>query len=75
MSAALSTIATAALPPPPDPDRAGERAFGAGRFAGFLRRIINCGKGLAIAVRLRAHRPDFPRFTLPFGTNYLPHIP
>ena len=71
MSAALTTTAPS---PRPDPDRAGERAFGAGRFAGFLRRIINCGKGLAIAVRLRAHRPDFPRYAKPFGTNYLPFI-
>lgn len=74
MSAALSTIATAALPPPPDPDRAGDRAFGAGRFAALLRRVFNCGKELLIAVRLRAHRPDFPRFAMPFGTTYLPHI-
>jgi hypothetical protein len=74
MSAALSTIATAALPPPPDPDRAGERAFGAGRFAGLLRRVFNCGKELLVAVRLRAHRPDFPRYAMPFGTNYLPYI-
>ena len=74
MSAALSTIATAALPPPPDPDRAGERAFGAGRLAGLLRRVFNCGKELLVAVRLRAHRPDFPRYAKPFGTNYLPFI-
>jgi hypothetical protein len=58
----------------PDPDRADERESGARRFAGFLRRVINCGKQLVIAVRLRAHRPDFPRYTRPFGTNYLPHI-
>ena len=58
----------------PDPDQADERVSPAVRFAGFLRRVINCGKQLVIAVRLRAHRPDFPRFTRPFGTNYLPHI-
>jgi len=58
----------------PDPDRADERMSPTVRFAGFLRRIINCGKQLVIAVRLRAHRPDFPRFARPFGTTYLPHI-
>ena len=58
----------------PNPDRAEEPVSGARRFAGFLRRVIDCGKQLVIAVRLRAHRPDFPRFTRPFGTNYLPHI-
>jgi hypothetical protein len=55
MSAAL------AIPAPglqPDPDRAGERAFGTGRFVGLLRRVIKCGKDLLIAVRLRAYRPS-----------------
>ncbi len=71
MSAAL---ASAAPIPQPDPDRAGEHAYGPGRFAGFLRKLIDCGKQLCIAVRLRGQKPDFPRFTKPFGTTYLPHI-
>jgi hypothetical protein len=71
MSAAFTT---AAPPPPPDPDRAGARAFGAGRFAGLLRQVFNCGKELLVAVRLRAHRPEFSFFAKPFGTTYLPHI-
>src|ERR1700733_12075966 len=71
MSAAL------ALPrptPPPGPDRPWGNMTPVVRFAIFLRKIINCGKELCIAVRLRAHRPDFPRFAKPFGIPYLPHI-
>jgi hypothetical protein len=71
----MSTVFSSPTPAPqPDPDRTEEPASGARRFAGFLRRVINCGKQLVIAVRLRAHRPDFPRFARPFSTNYLPHI-
>jgi hypothetical protein len=44
------------------------------RFAIFLRKVINCGKQLGVAMRLRAQGPDFPRFTKPFGTTCLPHI-
>jgi hypothetical protein len=71
MSAAL---ATAEPTLPPDPDRAARPAYGPGRFAGLLRSVIEFGKKLGVAVRLRAQRPDFPRFTIPFGTNWLPDI-
>jgi hypothetical protein len=71
VSAALTIPAPT---PQPDPARANKRASGAVRFANFLRSVINCGKELLIAVRQRAHRPDFPRFAKPFGTTYLPHI-
>lgn len=71
MSAASDTAAPA---PSPDPDRAAGPAYTPGRFAGFLREIMDYGRHLSVAVRLRAQRADFPRFTLPFGTSYLPDI-
>ncbi|HEY1934067.1 MAG TPA: hypothetical protein VGG99_18820 [Acetobacteraceae bacterium] len=43
-------------------------------MAGFLRSVADFGKNLGVAVRLRAQKPDFPRFTIPFGTNCLPNI-
>jgi hypothetical protein len=43
-------------------------------LAGFLRSVADFGKKLGVAVRLRAQKPDFPRFTIPFGTNCLPNI-
>ena len=71
MSAALTLPAPI---PPPGPDRVRLAVAGALSLARFLRQVIDCGKQLLVAVRERAHTPDFPRFTQPFGTTYLPHI-
>jgi len=71
MSAALAPPAPA---PQPDPDRAGDGAPSPIRFFGLLRRVINYGKELLVAVRLRAACPEFPRLAKPFGTADLQRI-
>ena len=65
MSAAVSLFAPA---PEPDPDRAGDAAPAPLRLAGLFRRVINYGKELLVAVRLRSACPEFPRLAKPFGT-------
>jgi hypothetical protein len=58
----------------PDPDQAPTSAPAPQRFAGLLRRVIDYGKQLIIAVRLRAACPEFPRLAKPFGTADLQRI-
>ena len=58
----------------PDPDQAADCAPAPQRFARLLRRVIDYGKHLIIAVRLRAACPEFPRLAKPFGTADLQRI-
>jgi hypothetical protein len=58
----------------PDPDQAATSAPAPQRFAGLLRRVIDYGKHLIVAVRLRAACPEFPRLAKPFGTADLHRI-
>jgi len=60
--------------PHPDPNRPPTNAPAPLRLAGLLRRVINYGKELLIAVRLRAACPEFPRLAKPFGTTDLQRI-
>ena len=82
MSAALAIVAPTSQPDPdregtvvrmaqPDPDRAGTALPAPGRVARLLRQVIDYGKELLIAVRVRATTPDFTRIARPFGTTDL----